>query len=361
MSLFSKLLSLHSGITPEENFFTEVFVAVLSRNKELLREFLHRFFEYSEEYYSSRVESQVSLSRLEGHESGSRPDVVIELFNGESDTYDLILIESKLGSLEGPNQLARYAEHLAVTFSGARNRYLVYITRNFDPKDWPKVTGRVGERIIVKTIRWSQFYSLLQDFRQDSLLDEMAIYMEENGMTEKNKLLPTDLSAMTAFPRLIDFMQSSLEGEVEQKFKAVLGCKPRDLFGMQARSEGRVIWWHEINRDWAFGVGYFFDEGGREYPSIGLLIEIDPKSSHWQEIAPVLKQVADDLNEKAVSWQIFDLEHPENWTRLLIQESIANILANSDHLLAIRKRLLWYLDQVEAIKKRYPSLPWNSD
>lgn len=351
---------MHVGTTHVENFFTEIFASVLKRNHAILRQFLSQIVRVPGKAYSIKVESQIFFPRLEGHEKGSRPDVVIKLYYRKN-KYDLVFIESKLGSREGKNQLEYYAEQSSKRFSDARYRYLVYITRTFDPKDETKVTAKTNKRVKFVYTTWSKFYSLLNNYRTDSLVDEMMFFMEENGMAENNKLLPVDLSSMTAFPRLIDFLQTSLEGEVQKKYDSVLRIKTNDIFGYQARLYNDVVLWGAISNDWCFLLGYFFDENGRDYPQLGLSIEINPKSPHWSEIASALKHVAASPTNKTVSWEIRNLDHPENWTDLFIHESLTNILGNRDHLQAIQRRFLWYLDQVEAIKKKYPTLPWKSD
>lgn len=358
MSLFQNLLNLHVGITQEENFFTEIFVSVLKRDHAILKQFLSQIVGMRIQSDSIRVESQVYYPAFKGHEMGSRPDVVIRLYS--KNHYDVVIIESKLGSREGKNQLDRYAIQAIKRFSDARHRYLLYITRSYDPKDETRLSSHIPKYVKLVYGTWSKFYSILTIQPKDSLVDEMMAFMEENGMAENNKLYPADLASMNAFPRLIDFMQSSLEGEVEDKFRSVLGCKPKDIFGEQARFEYRMVLWGLIGNDLSFLLGYFFDKSGRDYPQLGLLIEIPPKSPHWSNIAKALKSLSENPPNKTAMWDINDLDHPENWTSLFVHESLSNILGNRDHLQAIRKRFIWYLDQVAAIKKRYPSLPWKS-
>ena len=55
--------------------------------------------------------------------------IVISLFLDDG-KVDCVVIESKIGSDEGYEQLPRYAEQLAEKFPNARYRYLVYIIIN---------------------------------------------------------------------------------------------------------------------------------------------------------------------------------------------------------------------------------------
>ncbi len=358
MALFRKLLSLHGKITPEENFFTEVFVAVLNRNEGLLSEFLRRFLNYSEQYDSVRIESQVSFTRLPEHDMGSRPDVVIQIFTEEADVYDVVFIESKLGSSEGKNQLSRYADHLVEDFGGSRQRHLVYITSYFDPKESPM--GVSDGRVKFAQIRWNQFYRLLKDFRQDALVDEMALFMEENGMAEETQLLPGDLFAMTAFSRLTDFMMNSLDGEVRAKFTSVLGVPPAPVKDMinNLRAHKRLMLFGYPTGEWWFGIGYFWH--GNEYPTLGLIIEINARSSRWDEIARVLRQISLNPTAPGFAWGSYSLDQPQSWAGIHTGESLASIAQEPEHLNKIKDKFLGYLDQVAIIKNTYPSLPWVS-
>jgi len=94
MALFKQLLKLHKGNVPLEDFFTEIVAYVLCENKDLLFSWLN----YSHVLESSNyVEACVVTQKTYKHPvtgDEKRPDIVIELSNGES--YDLVFIESKI-------------------------------------------------------------------------------------------------------------------------------------------------------------------------------------------------------------------------------------------------------------------------
>ncbi|NJL46321.1 MAG: PD-(D/E)XK nuclease family protein [Leptolyngbyaceae cyanobacterium SM2_5_2] len=133
MALFRQLLKLHKdkGNVPLEDFFTEVVAYFLNENRDILFSWL----EYSHilesgNYVGANVATQKTYQHpVRGDEK--RPDIVLELSNGEN--YDLIFIESKVGSSEGYNQLSDYAEILN-SLPGYRHKTLIYVTRDFDPK-----------------------------------------------------------------------------------------------------------------------------------------------------------------------------------------------------------------------------------
>ncbi|GAK55223.1 hypothetical protein U27_02055 [Candidatus Vecturithrix granuli] len=114
MRLFSRLLHLHAGVIPLENFFTEIVAYVLGTSHEFLCDWLKYINLVKEPYIytHSRIMTQQRFAPLEHYEIASYPDILIELFEGEKRT--IILIESRLGSGEGADQLTRYAEILSV-------------------------------------------------------------------------------------------------------------------------------------------------------------------------------------------------------------------------------------------------------
>ena len=67
---------------------------------------------------------------LDEHGSGSRPDPSVEVHHAGEDAElespkDVVMIESKIGTWEGPEQLRRYAEHLNEMMpSAARLSYI---------------------------------------------------------------------------------------------------------------------------------------------------------------------------------------------------------------------------------------------
>lgn len=71
----------------------------------------------------------------------STPDVELRI---RTPIYgmQLIFVESKLGSAEGADQLWRYADHLR-NAEGAERKTLVYVTRDYDPKEEAEVLRSV--------------------------------------------------------------------------------------------------------------------------------------------------------------------------------------------------------------------------
>lgn len=180
MALFRQLLRLHKGNIPLEDFFTEIVAYFLSENQELLFSWLN----YSHVLeLINYVEADIATQKTYRHPiSGDekRPDIVIELSNSEN--HDLVFIESKVGSSEGYNQLSDYAEILD-SLPGYRHKYLVYITRDFEPKEESKVLKNIpAPTVEFRQFRWHQFYQFLITYTDSELKQEIIAFMQEHRM-----------------------------------------------------------------------------------------------------------------------------------------------------------------------------------
>ncbi len=84
MSLLGKLIQLHTGSVPLENFFTEVAGHLLRAHPGFCRLWLSNvgLVEVLEEGCVVGVKTQPNLAALEHHREASRPDIEIELSDG---------------------------------------------------------------------------------------------------------------------------------------------------------------------------------------------------------------------------------------------------------------------------------------
>ncbi|MEH2169859.1 MAG: PD-(D/E)XK nuclease family protein [Nostoc sp.] len=183
MSLFTNLLNLHSGTKPREDFFTEIVAYFLSLNNHILIDWLKHHSIISDENYSSiKISTQQEHKRLETHTEDSKLDIVVELSNGLN--TDVIFIESTIGSTEGWRQLEKYAEILS-NLPNVRHRILIYITRDYDPKEEIKTPAfNLEPKINFYQLRWYQFYARLQQHATDILAQEILILFFQESIKE---------------------------------------------------------------------------------------------------------------------------------------------------------------------------------
>lgn len=167
-SLLGRLLPLFTGTRRVEDLFTETVARPFERRPELCLSWLDSLGLITPATEESRrhvrVATQRSFLALDDHDSGSRPDLLLEVRRADEDakldgTVEVVTVESKIGSLEGQDQLKRYAGHLD-QMVGTR-KTLVYITRAHDPKYETEVLAKLGGRVGFKQARWHDFYRFL--------------------------------------------------------------------------------------------------------------------------------------------------------------------------------------------------------
>lgn len=120
-SLFGRLLPLFVGARRVEDLFTEAVARLFERRPGLCLSWLDDLDLITpvsgENQRYIRITTQRSFMALDEHGSGSRPDLIVEVHHAGEDAElespkDVVMIESKIGTWEGPEQLRRYAEHL---------------------------------------------------------------------------------------------------------------------------------------------------------------------------------------------------------------------------------------------------------
>jgi hypothetical protein len=217
MSLFNTLLRLQkksSGV-PLEDYLTEIFTHILQTDSEVMSAFI-KFLNVGAEGEDFYASTQVSYSALEGHHSGSRPDLVLR-----SDNH-LIMIESKVGSGEGYQQLKRYAEHLDK--KEYDNRTLIYLTKHYDPKDRNEIFKNCKNPINFKCVQWYQIYQILTPFNENVLVRELQHFLKTNHMSANNQFSPTDILALSNFSKVMKMLENVLDNSVKGEFDKVTGA-----------------------------------------------------------------------------------------------------------------------------------------
>jgi hypothetical protein len=217
MGLFTQLEKLYRRDRfQQEDFHTEIVAQVLRNNRELALQWLQGIRAATlSDPDSVTIATQEQFDRLAGHTTDSRPDIAIRLV--QDARTELILIESKLGSKQRPDQLQRYAEHLTAT--ELKNTALVFITRDYeDPADVLRLDPRI------KLARWFEFYRYLKaHVNGDGLARELMLFMEENHMSLGNQFRAADIVAMENFLGVKALMDETLQGEVTLEAKKILG------------------------------------------------------------------------------------------------------------------------------------------
>ncbi|WP_334882624.1 PD-(D/E)XK nuclease family protein [Nostoc sp.] len=362
MSLFTNLLNLHSGNKPREDFFTEIVTYFLSLNNDILLDFLKHHSIISDENYSSiKISTQQEHQALASHPEDSRLDIVIELSIGLN--TDVIFIESKIGSTEGWRQLEKYADILS-NLPNVRHRILIYITRDYDPKDErKKYCLDLSPKVNFFQLRWYQFYSFLKERAFDILTQEILIFMRNNRMSQNNQFSSVDLLTMVNFNKTLNLMESTLSEEVKKEFKqAFEGVNKSEVDSFyQWKSKNRYIIGTSLSiKRWAFwcGLGYFDLNPSNltDYPYLGIFLQVSPNFGERPKIIESMQKV---INDKPNIWTPANLTILPAWSAIFYQKSLQEFLSEENHISAIKLFFQESIKELKTVQEQYFGFPWK--
>ena len=357
-SLFDSLLHLkvrEGDRTPLEDFFTELFAYLLKTHTNLLSDFLKDFFIASfkdlEQVY---VSTQEKFDALPHHTSSSIPDIFIELVS-ENQRY-IIFIESKIGSVEGWEQLKKYAEHLN-EFKNIKLGILVYITRDYEPKNSGNILKKCdSKKIHFLQLRWYKIFNFLKKYKNDFLVDEIIRFMEVNDMSQSRQFSAVDILALTNFPRVKSIMDETIRENVYEEFKKICGNVNKGALS-QFNNYNRYLITSAQNQGMWIGLGYWIDPSiMSNYPDIGVIIEIDPKSDIRDEVLKAMSEIAHSNPGK---WRTYNVNETKAWAGITQRKPLHYFMSGEDHVALVKEYFIETLVDICNLKKMYPNLPWK--
>ncbi len=355
VALFSRLLNLNTGSIPLEDFFTELIAYLFSTDKEILYSWLKNLNLLDINIdLDAYVSTQREFEPLDDHRLASRPDILIELVDTKS--RSIIFVESKIGSHEGYEQLSRYAEILH-EISGFQHKFLLYITRDFEPKDQEDIFKNISQSTVqFKQLRWHQFYRFLQSQADTMLVQEIMTFMDEYRMAHNNQFSSIDVIALANFTKSLKLMEEIMWGKVSQRFEKVLGAiKQKSTALTQMSWYGRYLMTASMpSGRWWCGLGFILETTHlTDYPIVCLILEVDPNSQCRTEIIEAMKDICEQYG-----WRSYNLNNSKDWAGIVREKSLQDFLSQEDHVAAIKEFFLQALDELEKIKDQYSNLPW---
>lgn len=353
MGLFNQLLSLSAGQVRQEDFFTELVAFFFRHDSQLKGDWISKFLEVpvlqDEEI---QLETQVPYSALNGEVGGSRPDLVVRI--GNSDSYSIVFIESKIGSQEGENQLKGYAKVLGHYYPTARQRVLVFITHYYEPKDEKEILRDLKIPIKFVHKRWREFYQFIQAYRSgsDDFFEEFCRFMEESGMASTNTFTPLSILALQNISASYSLMEESLDGEVKQGFQELFGLKGNKTFQPRLNFYTLDFW---FTNNWGCRLGYWM-EPGDAYPQVGVKLELYPKEE--AQARSQIEYSMESLSQRE-GWKGNNLKHIKSVQTVKRCLFLNEFLNEKDHLSVIKKFFLSVRDDLEKFRNENANLPWN--
>ncbi len=366
MNLLDGLLRLHSSSVPLEDFFTEACAGLFRYHPALCLRWLEEVGALPEtrQVELVSVSTQVRLSALEDHETGSRPDLTIRTRSEDGDS-SIVLVETKVGSTEGGTQLKRYAEHLE-TVEGMAHKVLVYVTRDYDPKDPVEILIN-AEGVGFKTARWNHFYRQLKAYQgslaergeRSDLVEEIRSFMEVHGMSQQHRLSAADVATMGGIPRVFSFMSETLADEVQSKVTEVSGHKVAGRLQnlRQVEDFSRYLQYASMSREFWCGAGFNLEgDHPEDYPWLTVFVEVGPRQPQREEIIGAMRSWA----AEHPTCESYDLDDPSAWSALEWRMDLGKLLGEEDHMAAARRFFSESLDSLKSFREEYPDLPWGN-
>ena len=348
--IFKKLfkLQLNSNNDPTEDYLTEIFCHCLKENSEILKDFLEYFNIYNLENEESFgvFSTQYILESLESHHSGSRPDMVLIYENSS------VFFENKISSLEGYEQLKRYAEHLDRLETD--KKCLVYITKNHESKTKSKIFEKCKTNIEFVHIRWYQIFNFLKKYNQNPIVLELLKFLKEIKLSMNNQFTPSDLIALSNFSNVQKLMNETMFGDVKKEFKKISGSVSQDSSIMtELRKHDRYIYTSDQNYKVWTGLGYWMNSNNeKEYPEIGIVIEVAPRSEKRKEIITAFKAISINFEY----WESYSLNNDNAWSGVFIRKSLQTFLASQNQIGDIQEFFKVSLNDLKNIFNQYPVL-----
>lgn len=333
-----------------EDLLSEIFADIIS-DKEVLISYIKHFLGITlVDPYGINITTQKTLSRIEDHETDSRPDLVIQFC--EQDKKYILFFENKIQSEEGYNQLERYADHLRSYHDDGYLTFLIYTTRYDDPKDENKIfsKGKSGKFI---PLRWYRIYYWLKG-HEDPYINRVLEYMEEIGLKESRRFLPQDMYALQEMNRLQHMMDECLDGAVDEVMTKLFGkATGWSNRGVQLRDQFRYYKMNDqANGTWV-GCGFHLTED--EYPLVCVQYEVSPTCSQREEVIKAMTEFLENNPE----WEGYDLDDDSRWSGISCDRPLLVFLNEEDHVLSIQKYFSEKLKELHLLKQQNSQLGWK--
>ncbi len=347
-SLFSRLLKLFPNSVRLEEFFTEIITHLFESSPHLMVDWLktENIIPSDFEYISLSVRSEVSFNAILDHPIDSRIDFVIEMI-GSNNNKIIIFIESKISASEGTDQLKRYADHLAQ--QKADKHILLYITRDFDPKEYSFSSIFFYQR------RWRTFYIFLKKQQNSDLVVQILHLMEDIRMSSSHFFTPLDIVAIKNRNSAQSIMKETLSGDVERLFRKIFNISTKknpyedygDRYILAASvTHGKWVLWCEL--------GYFTESNGENgFPDVGITFGIPPESNIKEETINSFKKITSNK----LNWLVSNLERPDEWPNLYNKRTLGDFINHADHVVGVKEYFLQILHEIQEIKDEYPDFP----
>lgn len=345
--LFKRIYSLlrQGQIDVFEDYLTEI-VAEIFEDTDMLIKFFNEFTKIKLENPSKiRITTQKTFHKLPGHETNSKPDIVIQFIDNEKPF--IAFFENKLYAKEGDNQLKRYVDHLKVYEDNGFDTSLFYVTKYYDPKE---------ENGIIQ-LRWYKIYNWLNNNRSQ-FVNKVTDFMEELKLNETRRFVPHDVHIINEINRVQSMLDECIDGQVEDTLKRLFVgsyTANRNKEVKNIKCYFKTVW---IGTDCPDKKASSFLECGfknleQEYPTVTVTFQVYSKYSKWDEAIEAMEWFLESHDD----WRKY--VYSNRHTGISCEVSLLDFLNQDDHITSIQEYFIEKLNELHLIKQQYSDLDWK--
>lgn len=260
-SLFSSIYKYREGPfrNQRENYVTEILCYVLKTDLT----FTKNFFKYIG-LINWRI--RTCITQNSDNELG-RPDISIEMMDGSE-----ILIECKIDSLQGEDQLKKYLSILKR--KNNPNSKLIYLTKYQEPLDIEEISN-------FQHIKWQDIHNILKMSTNDVSV-EFRNFLIESKMSTDYKFERTEISGIQDYTKTIaklaDITDKIKDIAIKYKFEKIKYDK--------TLSEGNLGVYFKLKKGY-FWIGFFQYDNHKEI-QFGSSVELNKRENKDKKIIDLL-------------------------------------------------------------------------
>jgi hypothetical protein len=345
-SIFLKLWNHCSKeARPEEDYFTEIIGHLFAERPDLLYNWLEKLgisVPGKPVLPNIRTQQQFKAGLWAG-----RYDLFIEI--DQPGWRQLVAIESKVRSSEGPNQLGKYIHDLTSRLGENVQAALIYITRNIEPEK-SLDTGTVCFR----QSRWKDFVEFLDsqpNKRTDWLLLEIIAFMKESRIGIPFDITENHLSAFANFSECLALFDEVLDNKVALEFQKLGGRILKKTSRLRSLKNNWVYGHISGHEDWSIGFHVGFWRNHHENGSrVGGYVCINPRKL---DIGKAIEKARAALVASASQWEQYQTNNVVRDPGFVRSEPIDRFLHLADQEQALTKVLLGVVSDLQAFKVNF--------
>ena len=339
--MFLDLIKLYnkqkdSGRIPLEDFNTECFANILKLYPEIKQDFIINFLNLPIDDYDVSTQLRRDLEDTQ--------NCIIDLvLIGKSNAC---LIECKVESSEGWEQLFRYGKVLEIYYS-EKNKYLIYLTQYSDIKNQD---GQY-DKFNFNQYRWYHIAKFLKKYgTENPLINDYLKFLKTYNMAQDNTLKSVNLIAMENMKKTIEICEFHIEN-AKQHFKKMFGsANPNANFNWsQIRQHRRISHYN----------GGIVKSASNKHSEILYSIQLSKLQLNVHIYLTNEHELIHNFNNLIFNPEIFTLTVFEHGSSIVIVEDLGSFLNDENADKNINDWFNQSFGYMKDLMEQNPKIEWN--